>query len=196
MSSDLLEYYALAQQSVHGNNNTIRPSTSFLFIFNSDKQGAEKWDAWRALQNKLTPNEAKRKFLLKLAKYAAMPGASIEVVQWIKNFATKIATLHSTVSQANLFPAELLDYDTNNEAPISFVPAPPSFYMDSPAKEILTLGELRARCTNVEHTLTQEIKLLKHSLREGMKRLADLEHGIKIQDSDDVLFTFECYIYV
>jgi len=192
---DLLEFYALSQHAMYGDCNTARPSASFMFFFSIDPVSSEKWDSWNELKGKLTTLQAKQRYLLKFARNLRKQQEPLahEAEEWVRNFSNRVTQLQSSseAPQDELLPAHLLSFETSSLAPIAFakdesIDVSVDYTSDYSKREVITIGELRQKCVQMEEAISNEIVILNQSLRESLKRLGEVEQNVNSDEYEDV----------
>ncbi len=192
-----MEFYALYKQSTIGNNNTSQPR-----FYNYAEKA--KWSAWNILKE-MSKTMARYKYLNKLIFFCIDPSIQQD------NFWTDFQTLITQFKRQNQhlrrqeqlyadnsssfdveLPSDMLQIgDVSTYAPLMFID-PNDEKVIKPRteeKEIITIGELKDRCKEMEEFIVYEIRLLKYSLRESMKKITNLEHQTRISpdESDTIL---------
>jgi acyl-CoA-binding protein len=194
LKQDELEFYALYQQSTIGDINTIQPP---FYLYNE----RTKWFAWKNLGN-MSRTTAKSKYLHKLVIYCIDPTLSdnfwSDFIKKVEDF--RLEYIQSK-RQEKMFddgtaklpldlPVGILELsDITTFAPLTFInpqeeerivkhsiKLQDDLKREGNGKEIVTIGDLKQRCNEMEELILYEIRLLKYSLRESMRRITELEH--------------------
>jgi hypothetical protein len=193
-------------QATVGDNSIPQPP----FYQYSEKA---KWLHWYKLRH-MSRSTAKVKYLNKLILFCVDPTVQDDDNFWTDfcNHVNKFKIENQRVRQQEQLykddsnsmefdlPSEMLQVgDVASFAPLTFINSKDEERIlkhsaklkedDTKGREIITVGEIKQRCQEMEELIIYEIRLLKYSLRESMKRITDLEHETRIyaDESDEEL---------